>query len=141
MANRSNKDLVTDIVAVSAKLGKTVDTNGLGNPELVTLLESLQGELPAAGPETPKLGGTDQERLQKEAEERAREAAEANRLREEAAKAAASGTAEYRVAPGQAIVCLRGHVDENQPISAADFKDKDVALKDLLERGAIVRSK
>ena len=71
---------------------------------------------------------------------RAAEQAEANRLREEAAKAVASGTSEYKVAPGQSIVCLRGHVDENQPISAADFKDKDVALADLIRRGAIVRS-
>lgn len=71
---------------------------------------------------------------------RAAEAAEANRLREAAAKAVASGTSEYKVAPGQSIVCLRGHVDENQPISADDFKDKDVALADLVRRGAIVKS-
>lgn len=72
---------------------------------------------------------------------RAAEQAEANRLREEAAKAVASGDSEYKVAPGQSIVCLRGHVDENQPISAADFKDKDVALADLVRRGAIVRAR
>lgn len=72
---------------------------------------------------------------------RAAEQAEANRLREEAAKAVASGDSEYKVAPGKSIVCLRGHVDENQPISAADFKDKDVALADLIRRGAIVRAK
>jgi hypothetical protein len=71
---------------------------------------------------------------------RASEQAEANRLREAAAAAAESGTSEYKVAPGQSIVCLRGHVDENQPISAADFKDKDVALADLIRRGAIVKS-
>jgi|GEM_PF-7072485 len=141
MATRSNKELVSDIVAVSSKLGKTVETDGLGNPELVKLLESLQAEVPSAGSEASNLVTSDQERLQKEAVQRASEAAESNRLREEAAKAAANGTAEYRVAPGKSIVCLRGHVDENQPISAADFKDGDFALKDLLGRGAIVRAK
>jgi hypothetical protein len=72
---------------------------------------------------------------------RAAEVAEANRLREEAAKAAENGTADFKVAPGQSIVCLRGHVDENQPISASDFKDKEVALADLIRRGAIVRAR
>ncbi len=71
---------------------------------------------------------------------RAAEQAEINRLREQASKSVASGTSEYKVAPGQSIVCLRGHVDENQPISADDFKDKDVALADLIRRGAIVKS-
>lgn len=79
-------------------------------------------------------------KAESDAAARAAEAAEANRLREVAAKAVATGVFEYKVAPGQSIVCLRGHVDENQPISADDFKDKDVALADLVRRGAIVKS-
>lgn len=94
--------------------------------------------------QTPPVPPTPEEdaaaKKEAEAAARAAEQAEANRLREEAAKSVASGTSEYKVAPGQSVVCLRGHVDENQPISAADFKDKDVALADLVRRGAIVRS-
>lgn len=93
---------------------------------------------PAAPPPAPEEDAA--AKAEAAAAARAAEQAEANRLREEAAKAVASGTSEYKVAPGQSIVCLRGHVDENQPISAADFKDKDIALADLIRRGAIVRS-
>lgn len=97
---------------------------------------------PQTTPVAPTLSPEEEAAAKKESEAAARaaEQAEANRLREEAAKAVVSGTSEYKVAPGQSIVCLRGHVDENQPISAADFKDKDVALADLIRRGAIVKS-
>lgn len=75
------------------------------------------------------------------AAERAAEVVEANRLRAEAVKAAADGTAEFKVAAGLSITCLRGHVDEGQPISAADFADKEKGLADLISRGAIVKAK
>jgi hypothetical protein len=71
---------------------------------------------------------------------RAAEVADANRLRAEAVKAAADGTAEFKVAPGLSVTCLRGHVDENQPIFAADFADKEKGLADLVSRGAIVKA-
>ena len=97
---------------------------------------------PAAPPAAPPAPEEDAAaKAEEAAAKRAAEQAEANRLRELAAKAAESGTSEYRVAPGMSITCLRGHVDENQPISADDFKDKDVALADLIRRGAIVRAK
>lgn len=97
---------------------------------------------PQTPPVAPPLSPEDEAAAKAEAAAAARAAdqAEANRLREEATRAVASGVSEYKVAPGQSIVCLRGHVDENQPISAADFKDKDVALADLVRRGAIVKS-
>ena len=101
-----------------------------------------KNQTPPAAPPAPPPPPEDEEAAKKEAAAAARaaEQAEANRLREVAANAAASGTSEYRVAAGMSVVCLRGHVDENQPISADDFKDKDVALADLIRRGAIVKS-
>lgn len=95
---------------------------------------------PAAPPAPPAPEDEAAAKAEAAAAARAKEQAEANRLREEASKAVESGASEYRVAPGMSITCLRGHVDENQPVSAADFKDKDVALADLLRRGAIVKS-
>lgn len=100
--------------------------------------ENSDKNKPQVTPPTPEEEAA--AKKESEAAARAAEQAEANRLREVAAKAVASGTSAYKVAPGQSIVCLRGHVDENLPISAADFKDKDVALADLIRRGAIVKS-
>lgn len=97
-------------------------------------------QTPPVAPALPSPEDDAAAKKESEAAARAAEQAESNRLREEASKAVASGTSEYRVAPGQSITCLRGHVDENMPISAADFKDKDVALADLIRRGAIVKS-
>ena len=74
------------------------------------------------------------------AKARAAEQAEANRLRADAEKAATDGSMEFKVAPGQSIVCLRGHVDENQGISAADFTGKENDLADLIRRGAVVKA-
>jgi hypothetical protein len=144
MANRSNKDLTTDILAVASELGKTVETNGLNNDALATLLESLQAEkagkdaTPAPPvPPAPPSGSAAEKNL-KEAQERAAEVAAANIAREEASKIDPS-KAQYVVAAGKSISCLRGIVDENQPLLEQDFLRGKADLDDLIGRGAVIK--
>ena len=140
----TNKELSDQILTVASKLGKTVDLNGLNNEKLSSLLDSLNTEASAAPP-APAAPAPSEEDVTAKAEAaakaRAAEAAEENRLRAEASKAAADGTAEFKVAPGMSITCKRGVVDENQPVFAADFHGKEKDLQDLAERGAIVKAK
>lgn len=144
MANRSNKDLTTDILAVASELGKTVETNGLNNDALATLLESLQTEkagkdtAPAPpGPHTPPPESAAEKNL-KEAQQRAAEVAAANEAREAAAKIDPA-TAKYVVTAGKSISCLRGIVDENQPLFEQDFLLGKDDLDDLVARGAVIK--
>ncbi len=95
---------------------------------------------PPATPPAPPVEEDVTAKAEAAAKARAAEQAEINRLREEAVKAAADGTSEFKVAPGLSITCLRGHVNEGQPISAADFAGKEKDLADLVSRGAIVKS-
>ena len=139
MANRSNQSLIDDIVALSAKLGKTVEPDSLKNlknPELEAQLDSLQKEAPEAPKQSPE-----QVKAEADANARAAEVVASNKAREDAAKLAADGTAEYLVAPGLSITCRRGIVDGGQSISASDFHHPELDLKDLLKRGAIVKAK
>lgn len=76
-------------------------------------------------------------KLSEEAAAAAAEAAAANKAREEAAKLSAE-TAPYIVAPGGSISCLRGIVDEGQPVQALDFAHGKAALDDLVNRGAVI---
>ena len=103
--------------------------------------EKNKTQTPPAPPTPPVTGDKDvTAKAEASAKARAAEVAEANRLREEAVKAAADGLAEFKVAPGLSITCLRGHVNEGQPISAADFADKEKGLADLVSRGAVVKA-
>jgi hypothetical protein len=140
----SNKELTDQILVVAAELNKTVDTNGLKNDDLAALLGKLTDEKAAKAPgapagSAPQAGSADGAGSAEiaAAQKRAEEAAAANKLREDAAKA--GGDSEYVVAKGISVTCLRGLVDAEQPISAADFTGKDADLADLVRRGAIVK--
>jgi regulator of protease activity HflC (stomatin/prohibitin superfamily) len=91
--------------------------------------------------------------LAAEAERLAAEAKAESEAKAAAAAAAAAAKAEseknptYVVAPGQSIMCPRGHLDAGTPVAARDLvvNPKDEAagqkeLDDFIARGAVVRS-
>lgn len=79
-------------------------------------------------------------KLSEEAAAKAAEAAAANKAREEATKLDPA-TAPYVVAAGGSVSCLRGVVEEGQPVQAIDFAGGKAALIDLVNRGAVISRK
>jgi hypothetical protein len=137
----SNKELTDQIISVAAELGKTPVTDGLNNGALASLLSQLNEEKAAkagSGSESvvnpPPAGSAAGSAELAAAKIRAEEAAAANKLREEAAKAEAAGTSEWVVADGVSVSCLRGNVDAGKPLSASDFARGDLDIQDLANR-------
>jgi hypothetical protein len=134
----SNKELTDQILVVAAELNKPVETNGLKNDELVTLLGQLNDEKAKTASQTPAATVVASDAAGSAelaaAQARANEAAAANKLRADAAKTEATGTAEWVVAKGISVSTLRGIVDEDKPVSARDFARGDLDIRDLASR-------
>lgn len=157
MANKSNRELSEEALALGLQLGIEVQTEGLKNSQLVELVEGLTAKLTGAPPSPPvdgnaagPEGGPPAGRPLEPPP--ARDAQEPpSRLVDGANDGAVGGSPKpaptgpvlrypYTVAEGKTLECRRGRLGAFAPVSSSDFSGGQEELNGLVAKGYVVHT-
>lgn len=141
-ANRSNKELSDEAQALGAKLGRKVETQGLGNQQLLALVDELQKAVASAPGSTPMPA-------QAPALDAPPPAPEVPAPLNGAGDDDIGGPPEppaptpptrfpYAVAPGRSIIGPRGHLNAGDEFKLEDVHGNQKRLAQLIAEGFVV---